>query len=165
MRQGAWIPQFGRQPWRNTAPGCCLYPRLQRHRCGQRCRRPLRRGQSRRRGGPYPAAKASPGFLLALVRTVGFKWMRSEEGKHIPQIRDLRRAGYASDFAGSLSLIRQTFLHVLFLKHPPIEGQPRCLRTDGNGKQRLLWSISQSVGCRSRLGNINRGARMRCIPI
>lgn len=44
--------------------------------------------------------------------------MRREEGKHTPQIRDLRRAGYASDFAGSLSLFRQTFLSVLFLEYP-----------------------------------------------
>lgn len=44
--------------------------------------------------------------------------MRSGEGKHTPQIRDIRRAGYASDFAGSLSLFRQTFLNVLFLEHP-----------------------------------------------
>lgn len=90
--------------------------------------------------------------------------MRIGEGKHIPQIKDLRRAGYASDFARSLSLSRQTFLRVLFLEYPPIEGQPGSLRTDGKTAP-TLEDLAVSRVQKQILKQINRGACMGCIPI
>lgn len=92
--------------------------------------------------------------------------MRREEENILHQIRDLRRAGYASDFAGSLSLFRQTFLKCVVSTNTHYRGPAAVLcGQTAMGNQPLLWRYLAVSRVRSRFGNINRGARMGCIPI